>query len=1298
MIVGLLATLFLIVTAYITLARFDKLTAASFKRSQTAEDVLDNVNTFVLSRMRQAWADANGNLLAGGREDPDNLSGTGPGSVLDSYMQPAVPGYRGSRWLAGSEAVRDCNLPAPADRFEQLRLYRQTVSSFAAADVPAQNMPLAGWGMGATGWPIPGGQPRVPGLILEDPNDGDNYALSGDDLVRFVRNPTMDADGSGMPDTNLTAMAPTIELANAVADVPVHVPVRLDPLTSNTLYFDSSAIGDPDNDIFAAQYQRYADQVRYEPAVKVISNGGFVPLTSPGRYINPGDVWNRQFVVGMFNWCRYLGSPADLQMDESTDNALLNGLWAAADEVEPLLRYRGGLLANYTDERLGSVPEVLTDLRDRFHRTFRVYYDDKLNTKLDDSQRFNLASARTDWTGPYEWDAYRAGGTLDPDAYNYALGQPTANPLQYYVQRRLFTTISNSDDLARDVTPEYPKPALLPPTIPGRDPDMGIYPGQLKFYLGDLEKAFAVDGRYIVNDHVQVGSVAVPVGSKIVRRLANYYYEMLADYRGWDGQANATEAVTRREQAFMLAVNTLAFIAPRVQNPDNGTPGFIDAVWYIDYFDGSGIARTYVGTAPQPFFSEAVLYCDDGADLALGLELFNPYDSLPSGGNPGNDKFCKVQTDPYALDLSQFVFRVTFNDDPTVILQRSLNQIELRTGGWAERLVGRNFLSVSLDTGTNTDLRDNCDGLLSLQPAEEVDPPTGTARIVKLWLYRKGSDHNLYLVDSMVLGDPGSDVILPQFNSDRWVVDVYRDSMSYEPAFAWDTDGAVGALPTATDRPARWGMATNLRRGDQEEDVSVPGQPGTQSFSISGYANNLGIPDAGGGSSQHFAPSAPLYTMNADLGGYYQNDYIVHGARRPKSLPTVGFLLFVPRFATVSPASDGNVKCMSDVLAEQWEIGDSIKRPLYKLESSLDNEGYPADFGHMWIFDNNQEVSSNSLFDDERAGQLPWGLLVFDYFTTVSPYEDVDNDGRADIDPLRIAGRININTAPWYVLAGLPVLNPDSALGLTVNIDGSASPAFWSAESGVLVGNVMLPNTAATIARFVDTTNPTPLYRDTSANWLRLGPYLAQAAASYRDRVRYVSPAYTAAAYVGAEQRSGFRPFAIYGEMRNSHTAGGKTLSHRGFLSLGELANVVGFDLRDPLGGTGYKPLTTKLIINGQWQARPDFFKAVSLIALLDTHFLTTSSNTFTVYASVMDKLNPQASIREQLTVDRSNMLPRLVLYDADGDGIKETPLLQDTDGDLAHIPDAPVLIESDALPEIVTQRRIGYFNTKFDQ
>ena len=133
-----------------------------------------------------------------------------------------------------------------------------------------------------------------------------------------------------------------------------------------------------------------------------------------------------------------------------------------------------------------------------------------------------------------------------------------------------------------------------------------------------------------------------------------------------------------------------------------------------------------------------------------------------------------------------------------------------------------------------------------------------------------------------------------------------------------------------------------------------------------------------------------------------------------------------------------------------------------------------------------------------------------------------------------------------------------------------------------------------------------------------------------------------------------------------------------------------------------------------------DFVKAVSLLALLDSQYLTTRSNTFTIYASVMDRENPQASVRSQVTVDRSNLLPRLsyafydgatgtsypvesYLNDPGAPTLPLRPLLLDlrdaawnpgTDGVL----ETPVRTAKQGVrPRVIAHEQVGYFNARYD-
>ncbi len=65
---------------------------------------------------------------------------------------------------------------------------------------------------------------------------------------------------------------------------------------------------------------------------------------------------------------------------------------------------------------------------------------------------------------------------------------------------------------------------------------------------------------------------------------------------------------------------------------------------------------------------------------------------------------------------------------------------------------------------------------------------------------------------------------------------------------------------------------------------------------------------------------------------------------------------------------------------------------------------------------------------------------IFQYLTVFDPTIDgIDNNGDGtvdDVNELKIAGRININTAPWYVIAQLPWMNEETAKAITAYRDG----------------------------------------------------------------------------------------------------------------------------------------------------------------------------------------------------------------------------------------------------------------------
>ena len=1225
MIVGLLAMLFMLVTAFIMLARFDRQTLQMTGRADRVTHILDALNNVAAAALRGARG---GDLVSGAAYV--DIPGAG---------NPNDPNW-GSPWLASAEPVRDPysdyggalpkDYSAPA------------VTGLAGARDPNDpNVPLTR---------LMVDDPTdltSPGYVNLVPGDASSPALLNGDTRLNARQPMTDADGDGIPDSLFGSVGVLTELANAMGGRSVHATgVNTASLNPNDLHSDQQA------NYFA--WQQYDSTARYAVAAKIISHGGMVQVSASTNQT----MWNTAFTQAMFNWIRHPNDPAGV-----LDLNAIQAMGAQSAAVEPVLRRRGGLLASSGGAAPDGLPPALWTLQQTFARTFAPSYAEVAGR--NNWQRFNLASLA-------DWDAWRYAAAIDPSYYDQKYQEGNTIPaLTFYVPRQLLTTVNNSDELARIQVPDPNDPNAVP----------GFYPGKLKYYLGritdPISGAFSsLDQTY---DAVQ--------GGAIVSELAGYYKEMLAGYKGLgDPNDPLNDGRNRRRQAYMLAVNTVAFAAPR------GANGHVDEV-YVDLGDVTAPwydpndPRKYIGYAPQPFVTQVVAFnvptgppldpndpngpldCTDpntAAHVALAIELYNPYEAAVALAT--ND-----------LDPARFAISV---DDP--------NTTPVGDPGRATRLdlipnlpnpiLGRDFvLLVDNDNGSNTFFdpivypnypNGTPPGTPGVLGDQAVPYGNGSERIaVRLWRARLTAGlptlGDWYLVDEMVVDLRSMSWCAP------WRVNVRRDC-------TWEE-----YLGTENGRRARWRMTVAFRPDDPEyvtgtdwvDDANDPTPSAAVLEELGSPVHNGGdFSAAQTGPSRLFGPCVPLHLMNAGPG-----TWPIHGAARPASFPTVGFMLFVPRFSHVEVWSGATAldrqpatRLMRDHLhAWNYGYGGTFTAP-------------PADFGHMPVFDNNQK-ENGSVGGFDRTGRVPWGLLVFDYFTTLNP-NDANGDGVPGdpLDPYRVPGRININDASWYVLAGLPLMGPD-AMG-NMPLASNASPAFWNFAAGVLAGYGS--ETPPLRPRYPELVDASGAF---GGQWYRLGPYLAQAAAAYRDRVPYI-PGDALAAPLGLGwQRNNatnyspplqlrYRP-TVYGPDSGVYSSGirggGTSSAARGFLTLGELANVMAFD-----GATGTDitrdTLQGSFTVLGGYGAGVggDFMKAVSLLALLDTHFLTTRSNTFTVYTTLFDREDPQASTSSQVTLDRSNLLPRLVPT-----GTTSFTTLQ-----------------SDGPPELIARRDSSYFNAQYDQ
>lgn len=1177
LIVGLLAMLFVAVSAFITLARSDRQTMVQLSKGAQVDRIVANVNEVIWQR-----------IAAGGGTD-----------LVTGRNYTPIPGYGPSRWLAALEPVRDPEgaavQPNPVD-------YKYAAVS-ALGNEDAANVRLDDLMFKPTG--MTNIEPRVQG------NEGRS---------RNARRPFMDADGDGISDSSFPGSALATELANSLAGRSVNANILFDP---NSVFEGTRAL-----------YRQFDQNARYEAAVRIISHGGMVTIGSPLNLddfilLSRPTAWNAAFLARLFNYFRHPFDTANAPLDPNEATQLFYFLHGDRAAIEPALRMRGGCLVGRFGSDAESQPPTLQYLQQRFPSTLLPQYQGR-----SPWQRFNLADDNAD--GAYDWDVWRQAISLDPVAYNLAYQGGGSDPRQGLVQRRLLTTVNYSDELARIQS--------------NNDPNVGIRirPGALKFYLGDIGTRGAFSGAAFA------GAYNYTSGAPIVRDLARYFTDMLASYGDVAGQWN-DQAAKRSEQAYMLAVNTIAFAAPR----DPAT-GKIASVWYeIQSGDSSGLeaGRRFFGYAPQPFITQVIAYnrpfSTDPSNLdpnnfdpndvdpnsivarvALAIELFNPNDTLSD------------PNDTRSLYMPQFAISV---DKASELGSPERKTLGKGSGLDSDRLAGRSFYWFSAHKDDpNLPVGQQANKYFDNLPLirgtlDDLEIPFEDASddlVVRLWReYETAGGTDWYLVDKLVVDLPPTASKISE-----WHISVQRDTQP---------DRYIGGV----NGQSRWRMVTAFEPGDaiyealREEGTGPPVGP----------AQGLGqlLPSI----SQEIGPSTPLHLMNAGT-----SLHEIHGVMRPASFPTVGFMLFIPRFSHTAGGSDGD-KPMGYQMREQW-----FKRMGGPGSTALGaTGGFPCDFGHMPIFDNAQTASGE--FADNAAGKVPWGLLVFDYFTTLDP-GDANGDGtRGDaLDPYRVAGRVNINTAPWHVLAGLPLMGPTGQDPAISNLPVSplGSPAFWSYQSGVLAGE------GSDDQRYLRTY---PAYANgaidassvgsgaEAGQWYRLGPYLAQAIAAYRDRMPYVenvpgSP-YPAAhtRNVGAGNSDIYRPSSLYGAIRAS---AGST-PHRGFLTLGELVNVIGFDATEPQTISPWSGSTDTST------GRGDFFKAVSLMALLDTHFLTTRSNTYTIYVSLYDREKPESSVRSQMTIDIGPMLPRLS-------------------------PDKTTTIPGATQPEIIAQRQVSYFNTRYER
>lgn len=1295
-VVGMLSMLFITLTAFIQIARFDRETLDLALSQDSTGSLQDIIADSIVDKITE--------------------------SVIAQIGAPTIPGGPGNDWLASPYPIRGLNpngtfiLAVPdnqiqfndfdesAELFPLLAMHYPEVSTFDGSSSSANS------GLGL-----------APIEVLRNAGraDGPDEEFDDNDIRANARIASADADGDGIPDTSILSNWGLTQKAHESLGLSISAPPQ-----EQRNFETEEDLSEQVAERLERDWDRYNESTQFEVAARIVSNGGHLQLDMgyPSNGSDPDDRPD-EFVRGMAGW---IFDPTPDETDSSNVTAFTDNRWeelaSVSESIERSMRRRGGLrppagvLGN--DPRPTQLPDAVQYIDQELERIFNsgLYALNLGDTDPGDfedySQRFNISDPSQ--TNENDIQIWNAASYLSPDAFNRGIDVL----IDYFGRRNLLGAMNYSDDTAMQLEPDP------------NAKNYGLYDGQLKFYLGHTEGAFGANGRFI-------NSSPSYRGFQIGRTLVDYFYEMLGGHHGWDGGGIETEAVSRLEQAYMLAVNTLGAAAPYNQ-PTGST---FDGVIFTPYLR-QGTDRTYYGYVPQIYITEAITRTipeDPNTSMdpasaiestAMAIEVFNPHDR--------------------PLALKQYMFRIkglggAEYEVRLAGLEFGANGVTYRTpASITTTLAPRSFATYVINTKSTNfvhpPLEGSVESLLGVVEIElgQASADTITVELVKTAVEDIGINPTLeYVVDEMEIGVAKNDPLDPSTNYldgiTTWMA-VRRDTGIANqnpygmPFVHYDDFGYTTNSPnpfrsggSPKNGIARWRVVTpvEIDNSDLQYSVSTPvgqdyGFEWGRDSGFLGALNGIGTPtDFSSGSERQ--PETVLYVPSPQ---YPVLRPVINGVERPAAFPTVGFLAFIPRFSHYQQGA--NDVPMGEVLQEQFdvrsgsnadvEVDYEISPDLPYYSSPISVHNVPADFGHMPFFDNQQPVTSTGPMG---GNQLPWGTLIFDFFTTHDPngiYRDLDGDA-VPVDPYRIPGQININAASWFMLAGLPVIDP-SVSGLFDSSGSSLSPAFWSANSGVLVSDEPSSRNSLNPEYRRSLLGPTgnddqfttlPLFNGDST-MRRLGAPLAQAIEAHREQTRtYAEPPSVPNSlfnpYIGASERD---------PNRNPLQANGPIRQAKGFFTLGELVNVIGFDSSEfnnlnSSGIDGNRHTASGANGIGQIEIDPllagDYFRAISLLALLDTHFLTTRSNTYTAYVSIFDRREPADSVRMQMTIDTTNMT-RQLLHDFETGSLFENSASNPFNTTTHQFNRDTRLTVSEPAdrPQVLLNHRIGYYNTRFDQ
>jgi len=868
-----------------------------------------------------------------------------------------------------------------------------------------------------------------------------------------------------------------------------------------------------------------------------------------------------------------------------------------------------------------------------------------------------------------------------------------------------------------------PGHTLVPPTYVayGRDPN-----GVLQFNTSDLRTAFSLRD-VLVDPSTNLdgsGNGHQAAYRKVVQLMA-YYLAMMQ-------HTALTDPTEQLRAAAQLAVNTIDFadydghdFGGHVDDDDtdpiigsaNDIPDQVST--YFAWPPGSPIVEVF-GVEKQPFITEAyakLVYSTKGTspnfewddttlhdESIFAVELYNPYDvSLDLDGyilrSAGGD--IHLGRDGHLLGdyvpgleyipAKSYVVIASRTDDPVnpsspasfidkTIVPSNLFVTEPPT----DPGVSASPLHIDRDVNSSVTLIRTGNRIATLAPTNVVFPTTGMEvtvdeiKPVNLgaddteWAAPSVADLTAWPVQPVASDDKlVRDTSLQRHKSPQgWHFTLSRQMLLPLPEYEVDPDGPGPNIPALAQndpsRPAQHNLlGSNLGSASiSNQDIVAKEFLG---ISLAGYRPFSAPPPydvvISTVAQSNRLPIAPFPIVTADRG-------INLDTMGCMAFPTTGSLLLVTAANQYETGTTNYIPVT--VAATQIAIGSGHADELTQMQQ-LDN-------GHLPIFDptqNCQELDheTGGIPDPQGRLDVPWGQLIFDYFTALpieELYREIDLSGiglskttimanltdddsyrmaynylfplYAESEPVdespsaigpRVNGRININAAPWWVLDGLPAL-PDVEVNTVQAIPPLSQPTwYWYPLAGVPVVQVRSdqldpvdPNHTAVGLALMDMLIERPIApNEISERTINISPNFAKYMVSYREN-RPVGTSIDAGkaqddplGFVTVGSLCDLMQVVRLPEVTTLKDGGSNTTLYNQTLEdLRTRTYTVGADTFRPFGYLGYLQLVAPIVRLQDW--------------------VTVKSHVYTIYASMGNtSAEPPQWLRTQVTVDRTRCL-----------------------------------------------------------